>query len=243
MATLGALVLHGFTSSLDTVNGLVPRLEQAGVPYRLPVLRGHGTRPEDLVGVRWQDWVEDASAALDELVAEADRVVPIGLSMGGLVALTLAADRPERMAGVVAIAPALRIASPLVPLAGLIARVMPWMELPAQGFADPSLAGTSTNYTRAPTRAIVELVTFGRVVARRLPEVRAPLLVIAPRHDRVIRPASAEAVYRRAGSTEKRLVWFERSGHEMLQDLEREAVLDEIAAFVVARRRALISAA
>ena len=52
---LGCLILHGFTSSLDTVRALVPMAERLGLPYRMPILRGHGTRPEDLRGVGWQD--------------------------------------------------------------------------------------------------------------------------------------------------------------------------------------------
>ncbi len=52
---LGVLLLHGFTSSVRTVEGLVPRLEAAGLPYRMPVLRGHGTRYQDLAGVKAHD--------------------------------------------------------------------------------------------------------------------------------------------------------------------------------------------
>jgi esterase/lipase len=48
---LGALILHGLTSSLDCVNGLVPYMERNGIPYRMPVLRGHMTKAEDLIGV------------------------------------------------------------------------------------------------------------------------------------------------------------------------------------------------
>ena len=70
MADLGVLLLHGYTSSLDTVNGLLPTLERMGLPYRMPVLRGHGTHPRDLRGVTARDWYGDASAALDDLLRE-----------------------------------------------------------------------------------------------------------------------------------------------------------------------------
>ena len=55
-APLGVLNLHGFTSSLDCVNGLNPYIEALGLPYRMPVLRGHNQTPEALIGVRWEDW-------------------------------------------------------------------------------------------------------------------------------------------------------------------------------------------
>src|SRR6266542_6911051 len=101
---VGALILHGLTSSLDCVNALVPRMQRLGVPHRMPILRGHCTRPEDLVGVTWRDWVVDAEAALKDLLGEVDQAVVIGLSMGGLVALLLAIEHPHGLAGVVAIA-------------------------------------------------------------------------------------------------------------------------------------------
>src|SRR4051812_27268772 len=81
--SVGVLLLHGLTSSLATVSGLVPHLEAAGLPYAMPTLRGHGTKPEDLRGVTWHGWYEDAERALDELLTRCDRVVVMGLSMGG----------------------------------------------------------------------------------------------------------------------------------------------------------------
>src|SRR5215218_9616244 len=85
--SVGVLLLHGLTSSLATVSGLVPHLEAAELPHAMPTLRGHGTKPEDLRGVTWHGWYEDAERALDELLARCDRVVVMGLSMGGVVAL------------------------------------------------------------------------------------------------------------------------------------------------------------
>jgi carboxylesterase len=55
----------------------------------------------------------------------------------------------------------------------------------------------------------------------------------------VVVPASVQEVYDRAGSADKRIVWFERSGHEMLRDLERDAVLDVIGRYLSERLAAL----
>lgn len=101
---LGVLLLHGFTSGLRALDGLVPHLEAAGLPFRMPVLRGHGTRWEDLKGVTAADWHADAEAALLDLARDVDAVVVVGLSMGGLVALELAMNHPMRVAAVVPVA-------------------------------------------------------------------------------------------------------------------------------------------
>ncbi|MEW6233079.1 MAG: alpha/beta fold hydrolase [Chloroflexota bacterium] len=233
--TLGCLILHGFTSSLDTVNGLVPRMERNNIPYRMPVLRGHCTRPEDLVGVTWKDWYADAQAALQDLLEEVDLAIPIGLSMGGLVALNLAMDHGEKLAGVVAVAAALRFKSPLIGLLPLLSRLFQWWKSPP-AFADAQCAKRNTNYGRFPTRSFVSLYEYSRLIESRLPRVTVPLLIVQSHRDTVVDPASAQAIFDRVSSREKRIAWFEKTDHEMLMDLEREAVFDAIEGFVLERR-------
>jgi carboxylesterase len=229
-APIGCLILHGFTSSLDTVQALVPVCEQLGLPYRTPLLRGHGTQPEDLRGVTWQDWYADAEAALDELRTHVEHVVVCGLSMGGLIALHLAAARPHDVAGVVTIAAALEIANPWVRATPLMARFISMRNShPANGYADPSLVTQNTNYRRYPLDALVSLYRYGPVVKRLLPQVRAPLLVIHSHNDRTITPRSAEMIYEQAGSSDKQLRWFDNCRHQMLQDCEADAIVATIA--------------
>lgn len=223
---LACLILHGFTSSLDAVRPLVPVVERLGLPYRMPVLRGHGTRPEDLRGVRHQHWYADAEAALLELRAEADQVAICGLSMGGLVALELAARRPEDVAAVITLGAAVYIRSPLVHASKLIASLVDmWSPTPGRGYADRALAQGSTNYKSFATDALVSLHAYGRVVRRRLAEVRAPILILHARQDRVIKPASADYIYEHVASEDKQRVFLERCNHEMLLDCESERVV------------------
>jgi carboxylesterase len=235
MVPLGVLLLHGFTSSLRTVDGLLPSLQRIGLPYRMPVLRGHGTRPEDLVGVTAQDWYDDASAALDELRGLADAVCVVGLSMGGVVALDLGLRRRDLVDSVVLVAPALRFnARTLAWLTPWLHHLRPWAASP-NSFADPALRATSTNYRRFPVRTFARLYLYGREMESRLPGFDRPLLVLQDRHDTIVDPACAQLIYDRVASTAKEILWFERSGHEMMQDLEREAVFAAIARFLRVR--------
>lgn len=225
-APLGCLILHGFTSSLDTVRALVPMAERLQLPYRMPLLRGHGTQPEDLRGVTWRDWYEDAEAALRELRAECDQVAICGLSMGGLVALHLAAEYPDDVATVVTIAAALQIADPMIRFSPILARsVKMWKANMTGGFTDRELAAKSTNYPLIATDALVSLYRYGTIVTHLLSRVHAPLLVLHARKDTVIKPVSAQIIYTHAGSEIKELRWFERCNHEMLMDCEADAVV------------------
>jgi len=228
---VGVLLLHGFTSSTDTVDGLIPHLEKEGIPYERPVLRGHGTRYQDLRGVTAREWYVDAQRALLALWPKVDRVVVVGLSMGGLVALELAMRQPEKIAGVVAVAPALKFKDPLTRLTGLLSKVVRYWPSP-QSFNDLELAKKCTNYKMFPTDAFASLYHYSRTIAERLPEVHVPIRILQSKKDQIVAPESANIIYERVSSPLREIVWFERSGHEMMQDMEADAVFTEIMDFV-----------
>jgi len=65
----GALVLHGFTGSPQSMRGLARAFAAAGFAVELPRLPGHGTTVADMQTTRWADWSAAAEAAYDELAA------------------------------------------------------------------------------------------------------------------------------------------------------------------------------
>jgi len=65
---------------------------------------------------------------------------------------------------------------------------------------------------------------LARQVRRALPRIRQPILVFQGRWDAQLTPQAAQIVYDSVSSTDKTLVWLERSGHNLLADGEREAV-------------------
>lgn len=231
---LGVLILHGFTGSLDTVKGLVPTVERLGLPYRMPVMRGHGTRFEDLEGVGPTEWYADAEAAMVDLLQEAEKVVVVGLSMGGLVTLNLALNHPEKLKAMVLLAPAIRFADPLVGLTPLMRLLFRYWDSP-NSFADPELAKACTNYKKFPTATFSKFLDYACVTERRLGEIRVPALVLHSKKDTIIHPISAKLLEERLSSPEKRVIWFERSGHEMMQDLESEAVIQAVGSYLEAQ--------
>lgn len=231
MSGPGVLLLHGFTSSLDTVNGLVPHLEREGIPYRMPILRGHGDCPEAMVGVTWRDWLEDGRKALLELTGETGTAVVIGLSMGGLVALHLAAEHPARVAGVATVAACLEFRSPLTKALPILQRVRAWWPS-APEYADPALCALDTNYERFPTRCFASLYEYREVVREFLPRVQAPVLAIQSTADPVVRGDAAPRILRGVSSAHREARWFHRSRHEMMRDVERDEVFSTLMDFL-----------
>jgi carboxylesterase len=236
----GVLIVHGFTSSLDCVSGIEAPLKALGLPTRMPVLRGHGAEsPEALRGVTWPDWVADAEAALKDLLTEAERAIVFGHSMGGLVALTLAADRADVIDSIVVVAAAVQLASPLAPgrpfhfLVTLLRQVLKKWDMPPT-YADPELAQYDTNYAWAPMDAIASFLEFSGATRHRLPEVRVPALIMQSHKDTTVAPESAEIIHASISTPpdQKRIVWFEVTEHEMFRDCEREAATRTVVDYV-----------
>ena len=156
--------------------------------------------------------------------------------MGGLVALHLAAARPDEVLGVVALAPAMRFHNPRARYAGLAAPFKPMWGDPKRdmgaGWADPERGRRHGNYRQFPIKAFVSLYNYARVVERQLPRIRVPALIIHSHADKTIPGTASERVYELIQSTHKDLVWFEQSGHEILRDIESDAVLTCVEQFV-----------
>lgn len=233
MHQFGVLILHGFTASRATVAALVPQAEALGLPWRLPQLRGHWTTPNDLHGVSYDDMYADASAALDDLRTEAERVLVVGLSVGGTIGLDLAAQRPDAMERLAVLAPALRFANKLSAYSPLISRVLRTFPAePTSGFSDQSLMPLAGNYDSFPTRTFASIFLAGKRVEAALSQIHTPLLVLGATNDRVIPPEVSGVVYQQVSSRPKQLAWFNRTGHEMLLDCEAEAIADRVGQFL-----------
>ena len=236
----GVLILHGFTASLDCVREIEPPLKALGLPSRTPVLRGHGAAsPEALRGVTWHAWAADAEAALQDLLSEAEKAIVIGHSMGGLAALSLAVQHGDKLDSLILAAAAVQLASPLAPgkplsfLAPLLRVVLKKWNFPPI-YADPSLAQYNTNYLWAPIDSVLAVLDFSKATRNRLVEIKTPTLILQSRKDTMVAPASADIIYNEISTPagQKRIVWFDKTEHEMFRDCERAAIIEVITNYV-----------
>ena len=239
----GVLILHGFTSSIECVSEIEPPMKALGLPTRMPVLRGHGAEsPETLRGVKHEDWLADGEAALLDLLKEADKAIIIGLSMGGLVTLDLAAKYPEKIDSIVLAAAAVQLANPLAPnrplsfLRPVINLLFKkWTVPPVR--ADESLLQYDNNYPWAPMDAIDQLLEYMGESQKNLARVHTPALILQGRKDITVVPEAAEMIYDGIATPkkDKKILWYEVTSHEMFRDCEREQIIKDIEMYVKGR--------
>ena len=104
---VGVLLIHGLGGTPVEMKGLGRELYDAGATVHCCQLAGHCGTEEDLKATDRRDWLESAREALAALSARCDKVVVGGLSLGACLAAQLAAGEPERVDGVLMLAPTL----------------------------------------------------------------------------------------------------------------------------------------
>lgn len=227
----GALVLHGFTGTPQSMLGLAQALAGAGFAVELPRLPGHGTSVEDMMTTGWGDWSAAAEAAYEKLAANCDRVVVAGLSMGGTLTVWLA-TRHREIAGIAVIngfveppAPALRDILDLMVAQGVA-------EVPGIGsdIADPTAIELA--YGRTPIVCTMSLMNELGGIKAGLRAIHCPVLIFTSPQDHVVPTVSSDTLAAGAGGTVER-VTLDRSFHVATLDYDRELIERETVAFAV----------
>ena len=217
----GALLLHGFAGTPPELRPLGEYLAAHGFKCKAPALAGHAATPADLATTHWEDWVESASRALDELARDCESVVVAGQSMGGTIALHLAATDMRVKAAATLAAPIWiqnRLRRWLHPLSHLYRWHYP------KGESDlylPHAAEDLHSYGKRSMAAIAELFDLFDHVSDELALVRAPVLVLQGARDRVVDPRNAADIARRlVSSAAVQTKIYERSGHALSVDID-----------------------
>src|SRR5580704_2503335 len=91
----GVIVIHGFTGNPFSMRPLARAIAAAGYTVELPLLPGHGRSVEDMMPTGWSDWSGEVEGVYRDLAARCERVAVAGLSMGGTLAVWLAAHHPD----------------------------------------------------------------------------------------------------------------------------------------------------
>lgn len=229
----GCLLLHGFPASPAEMRPLGDYLAKRDITVLAPLLPGFGTVPEDLLGVCWQDWAAAAEAGLHRLRHNCGTVFVCGLSMGGALSLYLASRLP--LAGVAALAPAIRIRDRRFEWLHWVSAFRSWIEpsLGPDDLADPQARAMGWHYRRRPTRAAAQLLDLVRATRRSLKQIHVPTLIVQSPRDSTLEAAGARWAYGQIPAADKSLVWLERSGHNIALDAEREQVFEQVHRFIV----------
>lgn len=228
-----AMLLHGFNDTPQSMAYLAAAVHGAGYTVVAPRLPGHGVRLPDMArDARSAQWRSTVAHEYAQLRTAHDTVVVCGQSMGGALAVLLAAAHREL--------PALVL---LAPFLGMSVRMQfqiiasMWWNFGApyhigtggeRSLHDP-VARVQTLGPRVFTaRMMNELRTVARAAERALPGVVVPTLYLQSREDNRISSEDAERHFAMLGSGEKVQRWVVGSGHIISADYCRDDVARQV---------------
>ena len=203
--------VHGMGGTAATMQPLADRLRAGGLDAIAITLPGHGTTPEDLVDITWQDWLE--------AIPVADVIV--GQSMGGSLALAAGAQRVG-VRGVVAINALAGDPDSLDGLEWRRSRGHEWID-------EVAVAAGEVAYDRLPIGALMTMVEG--VLLTDLSTVSQPALLITSADDDAVDPANSDVIAASLAGEVTRLT-LAHGGHVASLGTEVDTITDAIVQFV-----------
>ena len=232
------VAFHGFTGTTTELRPLLDVLVERGFAVHAPLLTGHGSHPARLQDVTFDELLGEMQQELDVARKKYGQIVIAGFSLGSLVAMELAARKPEGLLGLVLLGNALTLVPPVSAALGFVERrgwkLPDWylLKVWSSDVRDPEQKKRISSYDRDPLRAALEVYRAGVRVSQRLPEITCPTLILHGARDRVCPSSNVARVAGALGTSDVRTRIYARSGHLIAADHDRADVAATVASFV-----------
>jgi alpha-beta hydrolase superfamily lysophospholipase len=212
-------------------------------------LRGRGVSDGERFYV---DDIEDYVSDVDGVVQIAKAANPglklymLGHSAGGVTAVLYALDHQSELAGLVCESFAYQTPAPDFAIAALkgLSHLAPHarvLHLDNKVFsrdaevvkamdADPLIA-----HETQPTKTIAALARADDRLGREFGKITLPVFILHGTEDKATKPSGSQKFFDNAGSSDKTLKLYEGYYHDMLNDLDKQRVYDDIEAWLDAR--------
>jgi carboxylesterase len=249
---VGVLLVHGLGGTPVELRFVAQGLARAGHTVYCCQLAGHCGTPEELRRSTWQEWYATVEAAHDQLKQQCDIIIVGGLSMGGILGIHLAQNRPDSVHGLLLLAPTLKLDGWSMPWYSRplhLVRPLPIrleFDLPehepyglkdervraivvaSMQSGDSSLAGTFST----PLRCFANFNALVSAVKRKgLRDVRQPALIVHPRDDDMASLRNAHYLQTHLGGLVDTLI-LDDSYHMVTLDQQRHIVAERTERFV-----------
>lgn len=225
----GLLLIHGFTGSTAEMIPMGKFFHEQGMTVHGPLLKGHGTSPEEMERTTWEDWWQSALDGYRRLTeVGCKRIYVGGLSMGGLLSLRIAREFPIQ--GVIAMATPIRFRARSAHLAPILHYFIPYVGRGPK--KAPHIEEVIVPYEKMPVKSVVDLKKLMKDVRRGLPKMKAPAFIVQGEKDETIFPSDAEIIYREIGSADKEIKYYSNSSHILVLDHDRQEIFQDVYRFI-----------
>ena len=223
------LLLHGFTGTSADVRMLGRFLEKKGYTSLAPHYKGHGVPPEELIHTGPEQWWEDVLLGYNKLKeAGYDEIAVAGLSLGGVFSLKLGYNIPLK--GIVTMCAPMSMRTTDLMYEGVLKYASEYKKYERKN--EETIEKEMEALRQQEMPSLKELRELVYDVRDHVDHIYAPLFVVQGSLDNVINPESATVIFDGSESTDKRIEWYEKSGHVITLGPEKEQLHEDIFKFL-----------
>ena len=248
-ARASLVICHGVNSHGGQYLGAAQAFAARGYAVTALDLRGRGRSEGERYFVeKIGDYVSDLSRAIEygRALSPELPLFLLGHSAGGVTATTYALDYQDRIAGLICESFAFKVYAPDVALKLLegASHVIPHahvLRLKMEDFSrDPDWvaqlnADPLTKGEVQPVQTVAALARADERLDREFAGITLPVLILHGTADKATRPEGSQQFFDEAGSADKTLKLYDGHYHDLLNDLGKDKVIDDIAGWIDAR--------
>ena len=243
------VICHGVNSHGGQYLWAAGELAAAGFAVYALDLRGRGKSDGERYYVEdVADYVSDVAATV-RLAKACDPRVPVfllGQSAGGVVSSVYVLENQDGLAGFICESFAFQVPAPGFALAAIkglshVAPHLPVLKLKNEDFSRDPKAVQALNDDPLtaneiqPAMTVAALVRADERLREEFPLIKLPVLIMHGTEDKATVCHGSEFFFETAGSQDKTLKLYEGHYHDLLNDVGKEGVLDEIRGWIDAR--------
>ena len=227
---IGIVLVHGYTGSPSSMRPWAEYLNKKGYTVRVPVLPGHGTKPEDLHEVKWQEWPGKVESELDELEKSCVKIFICGFSMGGGTTLHVAGRNSRALSGIILVNPMIHIPFVGTKLTYLYSRIQKFRDSSGDDINRPGV--TQGGYDAMSTKGIHQILQMLKHTRANLHRVSVPMLLFHSVKDHTLPVSNTEMVMKGVGSKIKERIELTNSFHVATLDYDAEIIFEKSSIFI-----------
>lgn len=243
------VIVHGFNSHSAYYEWVARKLVENGHAVYALDLRGRGHSDGERYYVdRFADYVSDVSTMV-HIAKSREKGLPVfllGHSAGGVVSCICAIENQSELAGLICESFAHQVPAPDFALAVLkgLSHLAPHahvLALKNEDFSrDPAVVKTMNDdpliaHESQPTKTVAEMVRADERLKKEFPLITLPVLILHGTADKATKPAGSQFFFDTAGSSDKTLKLYDGHYHDLLNDVGKEQVMEDIVDWIDAR--------
>lgn len=236
------VIVHGFNSHGGMYGWVAERLVAKGLAVYALDLRGRGRSDGDRFYVtQLSDYADDLSSFVD-LAKGREPGLPaflLGHSAGGVVSCLYALDHQAQIAGLICESFAFQVYAPDFALAVIkgLSHIAPHahvVKLPNAGFSrDPKVVEAMNDdpliaHEVQPTQTMAAMARADERLKKEFSRITLPVLILHGTADKLAKPSGSQLFFDMVGSRDKTLKLYDGYVHDLLNDVGKEVVMDDI---------------